>query len=465
MAGLNNLFISQSYQGLIHFASNTGSVSALGLVEDGLGNGLGLFLNNNGDLKTTTSISSSIIEAGTLRIKNRIELTGSIDIDGPVTASSAFIEGDLSVSGTLFSNKVVTLIESSSIIFSSGSNILGDSTADIQTLNGTVIVSGSEEITGSLFVTNNISASSISGIGNVTAYSESVDSRLDIVEATASLFIPFSTSVNSRLTELETTSSYLNGPFSASVDSRLDAVEGFTGSEGLVTTASFQTYTASIGLDLNSIHISTGSLNQFTSSANSRLNTLESVTASYANSASVASAISSLSASVATTDNGQTERINGLASFTASYATTGSNNFIGNQTLTGSLLISSSVVDDLRVIGNSIFSGSVRGNVSSLSISSNTASMDISQANFFTLTLVSGSSTHISASGINPGETIGLRITQPSVGFGTITFAPNIRFPISFPYVATPSGSAVDIISFQTYDTTFLYGVAVNTMR
>ena len=185
MSSLNNLYISQSYQGLLHFGTNTGSVSALGLIEDGLGNSLGLYLNNSGDLKTTTSVSSSTIEAQNLIVKNKIELTGSIDIDGPVTASSAFIENDLIVSGTLFAKEVHTLIESSSIIFSTGSNILGDSTADIQTLNGKVIVSGSEEITGSLFVTSEISSSTLNGVGNVTLYSQSVDNRLDIVEATA----------------------------------------------------------------------------------------------------------------------------------------------------------------------------------------------------------------------------------------------------------------------------------------
>jgi len=175
MGSLSNLYITQSYQGLLHLSSNNTASANLELIEDGLGNSLGLYLNTNGDLRTTTSISSSTIEATNLKIKNKIELTGSIDIDGPVTASSAFIETDLIVSGTLFAKEVHTLIESSSIIFSTGSNILGDSTADTQTLNGKVIVSGSEEITGSLFVTNDISSSTLNGVGNVTLYSQSVD--------------------------------------------------------------------------------------------------------------------------------------------------------------------------------------------------------------------------------------------------------------------------------------------------
>jgi len=79
--------------------------------------------------------------------------------------------------------------------------------------------------------------------------------------------------------------------------------------------------------------------------------------------------------------------------------------------------------------------------------------------------LASGSNTHISASGATDGQTISLRVTQPVGSYGTVSFSPNVRFPQAFPYIATPSGSAVDIISFQTYDASFVYGVAVNTMR
>jgi len=141
MGSLNNLYISQSYQGLLTFSTNSGSTSTLTQISDGSGNGLGLFLNNNGDLRTTTSVSSSLIETTKLIVKDKIELTGSVDILGSVTASNAFIKNDLIVSGTIYAYKINTTIESSSVIFSSGSNILGDSITDTQTLNGTIIMS------------------------------------------------------------------------------------------------------------------------------------------------------------------------------------------------------------------------------------------------------------------------------------------------------------------------------------
>ena len=71
------------------------------------------------------------------------------------------INADLFVSGTINAYKINTTIESSSVIFSSGSNILGDSTSDRQTLNGTVIISGSQQVTGSVSVDGAVTASSL----------------------------------------------------------------------------------------------------------------------------------------------------------------------------------------------------------------------------------------------------------------------------------------------------------------
>jgi hypothetical protein len=477
MSSLNNLYISQSYQGLIHFATNTGSVSTLGLIEDGLGNSLGLFLNNAGDLRTTTSVSSSRIEATNLVIKNKIELTGSIDIDGPVTASSAFIEGNLAVSGTLFANKVVTLIESSSVIYSSGSNILGDEITDTQTLIGSTIMSGSASLTGSLQVSSNISSSTISGIGNVTLYSQSVDARLDFLEGpfstsvdsrldnlenfTASTYVNFSTSVDSRLDLVEATSSFLSGPFSQSVDQRLDALEAATASLGYVTTGSFNPFTQSVNARLDAIEISTASLNLFTQSANSRLTNLESTSASVNISLSnLNSFTQSFSSSVSTSFAGVTNRINVLSSFTASYATTGSNSFNGNQTITGSLILSSSATVELTTIGASIFSGSVTGQVFPLTISSNTASMDCSLGNFFTLTLPAGA-TRLVATNIQPGETLSLKILN-STSASQCTGSTSVKFPNGFTYVPTTVSGSTDIITFLSFDNTAIYAVAAN---
>ena len=416
MSSLNNLYISQSFQGLLHSGTNQTASANLGVIQDGLGNDLGLYLNNGGDLRTTTSISSSRIEATTLVVKNKIELTGSVDVLGSVTASNAYITNNLIVSGTISAYQINTTIESSSVIFSSGSNILGDSTADTQTLNGTIIMSGSSQLTGSMGISanfnvlGNISSSTLSGIGNVTIYS---------------------TSVNSRLV-------YLEQPFSTSVDARLDSLEAFTGSQGLTTTASFNAYTSSTNIRLNNIETTTASLNISTASLNSYT-------------ASNTTNLNTLSSSVATR-------------FTYT-PTTGSNSFIGDQTITGSVTISGSAANDFNVIGGSIFSGSVRGITNTITIASSTASIDCSLGNFFILTLPNSSTIHLTATNIQPGETLSLRIQQPATGvFSSVTYSSKIKFPISSPYIASATVGATDILSFQSYDSSSLYGVSVNNM-
>ena len=98
-------------------------------------------------------------------------------------------------------------------------------------------------------------------------------------------------------------------------------------------TASINSFTAS-----NSIT----SLNSYTASNDTKWSTLQTLTAS--NEASIGQ-INSVTAS--------------LNSKTGSYATTGSNSFIGNQIITGSLILSSSADVELQVIGNTIITGSL----------------------------------------------------------------------------------------------------------
>ena len=427
MGSLSNLYVSQSYQSLLHLGTDTsffpvGATAPQGYltVQDGLGYNAGFAISSSGDMFFSQSIivnedlsvngnfdvDGNIIISGTFDIEGKVTvndnvrvngnlevsgattLTGSLAISNAITASNIFVTNDLIVSGTLFASKVVTLIESSSIIFSSGSNILGDSITDIQTLNGTIIMSGSSSLTGSsgilgnlsvsgdITATGNISSSTLSGVGNVTLYSQSVDSRLD----------------------------YLEGPFSTSVDFRLDELEAFSSSlQADYATQAELTQTASFLQNQINQKLNTSSFNAYTQSTNTRLD--------------------------------------GLSSFTGSYATTGSNTFTGSQQ----------------------FNGKVNGIVTSLNIFSQTASFDCSLGNFYTLTLVSGSNTFLNASNVTAGQTISLKILQPNPGYGTITLSSNIKFPQSFPYIPTPISQAEDVLTFVSYGTT-LYGVAVNTM-
>jgi hypothetical protein len=518
MGSLSNLYISSSFQSLIHLGNDNTASTAYTVLQDGFGNDLGVSLNTRGEIKsagllvsgavdinttfsgstqgfvnqsstnnliritgsyTTTGNQASITEIGIgwlvnggalsngrvinvsgtpnvdvtytidqfytannvtytftgsieraveitgdveisddlfvgghLIIEDGVEITGSIDITGDVTASNAWIQGDLVVSGTINAYEIITTIESASVIFSSGSNILGDATNDIQTLIGSVIMSGSSSLTGSMGITGdlnvlgNISSSTISGIGNVSVYSAAVDSRLDFLEG------PFSTSVDLRLDQLEAFSSSLQADFATQAE--------------LTQTASFLQ----------------NQINQklFTSSFNAYTQSQENLNATFATTASLnslSSSVGSISTSIQITDSNQTIRINQLASLTGSYATSGSNTLTGNQ----------------------IISGSLRGAIIPLSVVSQTASMDLSLGNFFTLTLPTSSITFLNPTNIRPGQSIQLIISQQSVT-GSLRYPNTILFSTGSSYSASVFPNAKDIVSFLS-DTTNLYGVSV----
>jgi hypothetical protein len=178
------------------------------------------------------------------------------------------------------------------------------------------------------------------------------------------------TTQNNRLTSLEVSTGSIN-TYTASNDSKIGAIHTATASLNTYTSSQntynsgINSYTASNNTNISAIHTATASLNTFTSSINttikSKLNTegvvsgssqitLSSTTGYSTFSASIAtmndSTNTTLSSSIAVTDLAQNNRLDTIES---RYATTGSNSFIGNQNITGSLYIS----QDLIVYGSS----------------------------------------------------------------------------------------------------------------
>jgi hypothetical protein len=132
-----------------------------------------------------------------------------------------------------------------------------------------------------------------------------------------------------------------------------------------------------------------------------------------------------------------------------SYATT--LNGITNLATTGSVIFT----------GNQVVTGSTRGNITALSIDSNTASLNLSTGNFFTLQLVSGSNTYINPSNILPGQTS--LITLYTTGSATVSFPSSVKQPSGSAYVPTTS-TGVDILTLASIDSTSLYVIGVKNM-
>jgi len=211
---------------------------------------------------------------------NRINLNKSFYVNGDLSGSTLIGIGNVTEFSTSVDSRFDSLETFSSSIFNAFS-VSVDARLDVV------------EATSSLYV----------------PFSTSVDARLDVVEATASLYVPFSTSVNSRLNSLQSytasvstsvgllqsTASYLNTTFSTSVDARLDSIESYTASVStsvglLQSTSSYlsTTFSSSVDNRLDTIEVSIGSLSSwtgstfitFSTSVDSRLD-LNEVTSSY----------------------------------------------------------------------------------------------------------------------------------------------------------------------------------------
>jgi hypothetical protein len=158
----------------------------------------------------------------------------------------------------------------------------------------------------------------------------------------------------------------------------------------------------------------------------------------------------------------------------------------GDSSITGSLVVSNGItgsfsgsfmgdgsgltgVDAFPFTGSALITGSltvtgsVAGAVQTLAIISSTASLDLSQGNFFELTLESGSVTHLSPTNIQPGQTINLKINQPATS-GSLTYDSTLKFPGGIPYSASATGSVVDILSMVSFDSSTLYTTAIKNL-
>jgi len=101
------------------------------------------------------------------------------------------------------------------------------------------------------------------------------------------------------------------------------------------------------------------------------------------------------------------------------------------------------------------FSSGVYNDVNTITIASNTASLDLDTSNTFKFTAQS-TATHISATNIKAGQVVNIEITQDAGGAGTITFDPEFKFPGGTAPTLTTSANAIDLISAVSYDGTSL---------
>ena len=289
--------------------------------------------------------------------------------------------------GTLGNESGIT---SGSIQVALGENHIGDSIMT-QNVGATKIT-----IAGALDVTGNISGS-IVGIGNVTAFSSSVDSRLDSVEAS----LGGGGSIGTRVTSLEAftgsqeTKNATLATYTASVDAHISAINAFSASEE-AKNSTLATYTASVSNNLTEL-FGTASNHE------GRIDSLEawssSLDAGFVTQAELASATGALE----TVNTAQSARLTSLEGFS------------GSQETKNSTLATYTASVDSRLNQLSTDSGSQAGRLSS--IEGFTSSIDTTIKNKLNAEAVVSSSAQVVAHLLNQATDFGTgRVSADSIG-------------------------------------------------
>ena len=264
--------------------------------------------------------------------------SGSLYIDGTKVISSTAQELQI----TTDSGQSIKILEGgtdSIILQTADGNVELKSNADgdilLDPTNGKIVLKGTIEVLNGQKI-----QSSVGGTPIVFANDIVVSGSIDITGTIEGINLTdFSSSVNTRVSNLESGAGSLNA-FTASATTRLNSLE--------TTTGSLNSYTSSNNTRLGVIETATSSLNSFTSSINTtiknNLNDEDVISGSIQVNIGETTGYASFSSSIAITDLSQTNRLNSIEGKSGSYATTGSNVFIGDQTITGSLFISQNLI-------------------------------------------------------------------------------------------------------------------------
>jgi hypothetical protein len=299
ISNLTTQYISSSFQNLMQ-------VSSSGQIYNGTGTQVtNLVLTSvtasfNGLINSaSTAIAANTATSASYALTASYALSAAIDVSNlATTGSNTFIgnqnvTGNVSVTGTLTANTYIlsSSVTNMTIEYASGSTAFGNSSDDTHTFIGSVTVTGSFLVSGSSTFRNIGPAEFTGSVISTQGFTGSLQGTA----TSASYAIAAGTALNVKGTNVNGavgTASYVAG---ASVDGAVADSDRLGG-----LTAGYYALNTSI----------TGF--------------------------ATTSSLSSYALTTAITGFATTSSLNG-------FATTGSNNFIGNQTITGSLLISGSI--------------------------------------------------------------------------------------------------------------------------
>jgi hypothetical protein len=466
-----NLIVSGNHAATIGgstFLGRYNDATSLHLAQDivfAVGTGTGTSTRRTGLYVTSGSlvgVSGSLQVIGNTTMSGSLDVIGNTNFTGSVNITSSLTNA-LNVSGTMNVQRIQ--LDTSPFVAGTLSNLGAmrfndNNTFNISNYDKTLFPSGAyidlTSNTGSNFAEINLYAKyggvdndgvKISNYNGSTVTTITTDNTIVVGNTT----MTGSLNVTAGITgSLEGTASYASQALTASF--ALNAVSTDTGS--LMKTGSVAsnvlTFTKGDGSTFN-LTVATGSGGgssfPFTGSA------IISGSLTVTGSILVSNGTNSGSVITNQTDDQSLPRVNNIVTLTsAEYNTMATASTLDANTLY--VVSGSAAVSPFPYSGSIVVTGSIQGNVNALSISSNTASLDLNNGNFFTLQLVSGSATHINPSNIKPGQTINILLS--TTGSGTVNFPSSVKQVSGSSYVPTTTTSK-DIITLVSFDSSSLF--------
>jgi hypothetical protein len=227
----------------------------------------------------------------------------------------------------------------------------------------------SQQATGSVVALNSFTSSQLTINTGINQFTQSANSSITQLNAQSASFLSWTSSINqiqsNGITLGNATRFNLVGSttfFSASLVQNVNgaiATLTFTSDNSKLNTSSFNSYTSSTNTIISGLNTFTASQTSWNATATASISQLltfsASLDATYATDAQLNAATASLINQINTklntsSFNAYTQSISGMLS--GSFALlSGDNNFIGNQTISGSLYVSSSLQKDVTVEG------------------------------------------------------------------------------------------------------------------
>jgi hypothetical protein len=174
MGSLSNLYISQSYTSLIHLGNDTTITTASVQLQDGLGNGIGVFVNSLGNVFLSGSLTSSLtngyVWVGDANNRTTLVATSSFGGGSSINTGS-FVTTSSFNAYTSSTNSSITQLNASSASQQISINALNSYTASNQPIS-----TASFATTGSnTFVGANNFSSSVDILGALNIYDNNIN--------------------------------------------------------------------------------------------------------------------------------------------------------------------------------------------------------------------------------------------------------------------------------------------------